>query len=324
MDTFLRFALFFLLFVSNMAAGPASAQTYPEKPIRLVVPFGPGGPTDIIARTLANKLTGSMKQTVFVDNRAGASGVIGTAYAAKSPPDGYTMVLIGVGVLTINAAMTPKLPYDTLKDLEPVSILSAAPNMLVVHPSLPVRSLQQLIALAKSRPGELNYASGGPGYQLGMEHLKEQTGMNIMYIPYKGAGQAMNDLIAGQVQVMMVNMIAGLTLSKAGRVRALGVTSAQRSEFAPELPTLAETGAPEVDIIGRHMLLVPAGLPREIIAKLHRETVKAVQTREVKERLAAEGSRAVGSTPEEAAAAVQAELTRWTRLVKRLGLTAGQ
>jgi tripartite-type tricarboxylate transporter receptor subunit TctC len=262
-----------------------------------------------------------MKQTVFVDNRAGASGVVGTAYAAKSPPDGYTLVLIGVGVLTINAAMSPKLPYDTLKDLTPMSILSAAPNLLVVHPSLPVRSLRQLIALAKARPGQLNYASGGPGYQLGMEHLKEQTGMDIMYIPYKGAGLAMNDLIAGHVQVMMVNMIAGLTLAKSGRVRALGVTSAQRSEFAPDLPTLAETGAPEVDIIGRHLLLVPAGVPREILAKLHQETVNALQTPEVKERLAAEGSRVVGSTPEQAAAAVQAELARWTKLVKRLGIT---
>ena len=305
-----------------MSAAPASAQSYPEKPIRLVVPFGPGGPTDIIARTLANKLTGAMKQTVFVDNRAGAGGVIGTAYAAKSPPDGHTLVLIGVGVLTINAAMSSKLPYDTLKDLVPVSILSAAPNMLVVHPSLPVRSLRQLIALAKSRPGELNFASGGPGYQLGMEHLKEQTGMNIVYIPYKGAGLAMNDLIAGHVQVMMVNMIAGLTLSKSGRVRALGVTSAQRSEFAPELPTLAETGAPQVDIIGRHMLLIPASPPREILARVHQETARALQTPEVVERLAAEGSRAVGSTPEQAAAAVQEELTRWTRLVKRLGLTS--
>jgi len=322
LNTYSRVAYISLSLVASAAAAPVLAQAYPEKPIRLVVPFGPGGPTDIIARTLANKLTGSLKQTVFVDNRAGASGVIGTAYAAKSPPDGYTLVLIGVGVLTINAAMSPKLPYDTLKDLMPMSILSAAPNMLVVHPSLPVRSLQQLIVLAKSRPGDLNYASGGPGYQLGMEHLKEQTGMNIVYIPYKGAGLAMNDLIAGHVQVMMVNMIAGLTFSKSGRVRALGVTSAQRSEFAPELPTLAETGAPEVDIIGRHMLLVPAGLPREIIARLHQETARAVQSPEVKERLAAEGSRAVGSSPEEAAAAVQSELTRWTRLVKRLGLTA--
>jgi tripartite-type tricarboxylate transporter receptor subunit TctC len=305
-----------------MPAAPASAQSYPEKPIRLVVPFAPGGPTDIIARTLANKLTGAMKQTVLVDNRAGANGVIGTAYAAKSPADGYTLVLIGVGVLTINAAMSSKLPYDTLKDLVPVSILSAAPNMLVVHPSLPVRSLRQLIALAKSRPGELNFASGGPGYQLGMEHLKEQTGMNIVYIPYKGASLAMNDLIAGHVQVMMVNMIAGLTLSKSGRVRALGVTSAQRSEFAPELPTLAETGAPQVDIIGRHMLLMPASPPREVLTRVHQETARALQTPEVVERLAAEGSRAVGSTPEQAAAAVQEELARWTRLVKRLGLTA--
>jgi tripartite-type tricarboxylate transporter receptor subunit TctC len=265
-----------------------------------------------------------MKQTILVDNRAGGSGVTGTALAAKSPPDGYTMLLVGVGVLTINAAMTPKLPYDTLKDLSPVSILSAAPNMLVVHPSLPVRNLRQLVALAKTRPGQLNYASGGPGYLLGMEDIKEQTGMNIVHIPYKGAGLAMNDLIAGHVQVALVNMVAGLTMVKAGRVRALGVTSAARSEFAPEIPTLAESGAPAVDIIGRHMVLVPSGTPGVIVARLHKEIAAALQSPDIRERLAADGSKAVGSTPEEAVAAVKTELARWTRLVKKLGLTADQ
>jgi tripartite-type tricarboxylate transporter receptor subunit TctC len=318
------FSAVVLLSAAVVATAPASAQTYPDHPLRLVVPFTPGGPTDIIARTMGAKLTESLKQTVIVDNRAGGSGVVGTAYVAKAPADGYTMLLVGVGVLTINAAMTPKLPYDTLKDLQPLSILSAAPNVLVVHPSLPVRNLKQLIALAKAKPGQLNYASGGPGYLLGMEHLKEQTGMNIVHIPYKGAGLAMNDLVAGHVQVALVNMVAGLTMSKAGRVRALGVTSAQRSEFAPELPTLAESGAPEVDIIGRHMMLLPAGTPRPLVTRLHQEIAKILQTPEIRERLAAEGSKAVGSTPEEAAAAVQTELARWTRLVKRIGLTAEQ
>ena len=262
-----------------------------------------------------------VKQTVIVDNRATASGTVGTDIAAKSPPDGYTMILIGVSALTINAAMYPKLPYDTLRDLAPVSVLSSAPYILVVHPSLPVKSLQQLIALAKARPGQLNYASGGPGYLLGMELLKEQTGMNIVYIPYKGAGPAMNDLIAGHVQVMMVNMISGLTLAKSGRIRAIGVTSVERSQFAPELPTLEETGAPGLDVKGQHLILVPSGTPRDIIARLHQEIIKVLQAHELKERLANEGAVVVGSTPEQAAALVRAELERWTRLVKRLRLT---
>jgi tripartite-type tricarboxylate transporter receptor subunit TctC len=308
--------------IAAVTAGNALAQRdYPAKPIRLIVPFAPGGPSDILARTVAQKLTEAMKQTVIVDNRATASGTVGTDIAAKSPPDGYTMVLIGVGALTINAAMYPKLPYDTLRDLAPVSVLSSAPYILVVHPSLPVKSLQQLIALAKARPGQLNYASGGPGYLLGMELLKEQTGMNIVYIPYKGAGPAMNDLIAGHVQVMMVNMISGLTLAKSGRIRAIGVTSVERSQFAPELPTLEETGAPGLDVKGQHLILVPSDTPRDIIARLHQEIVRVLQAAELKERLANEGAVVVGSTPEQAAALVRAELERWTRLVKRLRLT---
>jgi tripartite-type tricarboxylate transporter receptor subunit TctC len=308
--------------IAAVTAGNALAQRdYPAKPIRLIVPFAPGGPSDILARTVAQKLTEAMKQTVIVDNRATASGTVGTDIAAKSPPDGYTMILIGVSALTINAAMYPKLPYDTLRDLAPVSVLSSAPYILVVHPSLPVKSLQQLIALAKARPGQLNYASGGPGYLLGMELLKEQTGMNIVYIPYKGAGPAMNDLIAGHVQVMMVNMISGLTLAKSGRIRAIGVTSAQRSQWAPELPTLEETGAPGLDVKGQHLILVPSGTPRDIIARLHQEIIKVLQAPELKERLANEGAVVVGSTPEQAAALVRAELERWTRLVKRLRLT---
>jgi tripartite-type tricarboxylate transporter receptor subunit TctC len=232
------------------------------------------------------------------------------------------MLLIGVGALTINAAMFPKLPYDTLKDLAPVSVLSSAPYMLVVHPSLPVTSVQQLIALAKAKPGQLNYAAGGPGYLLGTELLKEQTGIDIVHIPYKGAGPAMNDLIAGHVQVMMINMITGLTLAKAGRIRALGVTSVQRSEYAPQLPTLHETGAPGFDVRGQHLVLVPAATPRDIIAKLHQEIVKVLQAHELKERLAGEGAEVVGSTPEQAEILVRGEIVRWTRLVKRLGLIA--
>lgn len=311
------------LAMAGAIAGEALAQKdYPAKSIRLIVPFAPGGPSDILARTLAQKLAEAIKQTVIVDNRATASGTAGTDFVAKSPPDGYTMLLIGAAALTINAAMFPKLPYDTLRDLAPVSVLSSAPYLLVVHPSLPVASVQQLIALAKARPGELNYAAGGPGYLLGTELLKEQTGINIVHIPYKGAGPAMNDLIAGHVQVMMVNMITGLTLSKAGRIRALGVTSTQRSEYAPQLPTLHETGAPGFDVKGQHLILVPAATPRETIARLHQEITRVLQARELKERLAGEGAAVVGSTPEQAETLVRAELVRWTRLVKRLGMVA--
>lgn len=307
-----------------VAAAPAfPQQQYPAKPIRLIVPLAPGGPSDILARTVAAKLTEGIKQTVVVDNRPGAGGTVGADIAAKSPPDGYTMILVSTSY-SINASLYPKLPYNTLKDLTAVTMLASAPYLLTVHPSLPAKSLKQLLALAKARPGEMNYASGGSGTgpHLAMEVLKQRTGMNVVHIPYKGAGPALNDLVAGHVQLQMVNMIAGLPLVKAGRIRALAVSTGKRSDAAPEIPTIAESGVPGFDEGGQHGIMVPAGTPREIVARLHQEIVKVVQSPEIRSRLASEGAAVAGTTPEQYAEVIRSDVEKWARIIKDLGLRA--
>lgn len=325
MKTHASLAGFFLSFAACVAVGPAAAQGaagYPAKPIRLIVPLAPGGPSDILARTIAQKLSEGIKQTVVVDNRPGAGGTVGADIAAKSPPDGYTMILVSTSY-SINATLYPKLPYDTLKDLVPVTMLAAAPYLLAAHPSLPVKSLQELIALAKARPGELNYASGGSGTgpHMAMELLKQRTGVNVVHIPYKGAGPALTDLMAGQVQLQMVNMIAGLPLAKSGRIRALAVSIAKRSPAAPEIPTIEESGV-AFDEGGQHGIMAPAGTPRDIIAKLHREIVRALHLPEVKNRLAGEGAEVVGNTPEEYGAIIRADVEKWAKVIKQSGIRA--
>jgi tripartite-type tricarboxylate transporter receptor subunit TctC len=299
------------------------AQTYPAKPIRLIVPLAPGGPSDILARTLAQKLSEGIGQSVVVDNRPGAGGTVGAEIAAKAPPDGYTIILVSTSY-SINASLYPKLPYNTLKDLTAVSQLAAAPFILTVHPSLPAKSVRELLALAKKRPGDLNYASGGSGTgpHLAMEVLKERTGVDMVHIPYKGAGPAMNDLVAGQVQVQMVNMIAGLPLAKNGRIRALGVSSARRSDAAPELPTIAESGVPGFDEGGQHGILIPSATPRDIVLKLNQEIVRAIRSPDVKRRLESEGADVVGSTPEQYAAVIRSDVEKWAKIVQKTGIRA--
>lgn len=306
-----------------IVAGDAGAQqAYPARPIRLIVPLAPGGPSDILARTMAQKLTEAMKQTVFVENRTGAGGTIGTEIAARSSPDGYNMLLIAVASYTINAALYPKLPYDPLKDLVPVTILAGAPYILVVHPALPVRSLKELIALAKSRPGELNYSSGGTGTgpQLATEVLKANTGMDIVHVPYKGAGPALNDLVAGHVQLQLANMIASLPLVKSGRLRAIAVSGAKRSKALPDIPTIAESGIAGFEEVGGHMIMVPGGTPREIVARLHEELTKVLHQPEVKARLEAEGAEVFGTPSQQASAIIRSEIPKWAKLIKALGI----
>ena len=309
---------------AGVIAAPAfPQQQYPAKPIRLIVPLAPGGPSDILARTVAAKLTEGIKQTVMVDNRTGAGGTVGAAVAAKSPPDGYTIILVSTSY-AINATLYPKLPYDTLKDLTAVTMLAAAPYLLTVHPSLPAKSLKQLVALAKARPGDLNYASGGSGTgpQLSMEVLKQRAGLDIVHVPYKGAGPALTDLIAGQVHMQLVNMIAGLPLVKAGRIRALGVSKATRSPAAPDIPTLAESGAPGYDEGGQHGIMIPAGTPKDVVARLHQEIVKVLHLPEINNRLSQEGATVVGNTPEQYQAIIRADIEKWAKIIKALGLRA--
>jgi tripartite-type tricarboxylate transporter receptor subunit TctC len=307
-----------------LVATPVLAQpAYPAKPIRLIVPLAPGGPSDTLGRTLALKLTEVIGQSVVVENRAGAGGVVGTEIAAKSPPDGYTMILVSTS-FTINASLYPKLPYDTLKDLAPVTMLAAGPYLIAVHPSLPVKSMKELIALAKARPGQLNYASGGSGTgpHMSLELLKLGTGVNIVHIPYKGAGPALIDLMAGHVQVQPVNILVGLPQARAGKLRALAVTTAKRSAAAPELPTIAETVLPGFNEGGQHGILVPAGVPREIVARLHQGIVKVLQNPDVKDRLAGEGSEVVGNTPEQYGAIIRSDVEKWAKVIQRTGIRA--
>ena len=319
-----------MLMLIALATGAASgggvhAQTnYPAKAIRLVVPLAPGGPSDILARTMAQKLTESLKQTVVVDNRTGAGGVIGTDIAAKSPPDGYTLLLVAAATYTINANIYSKLPYDARKDLFPVSILAAAPYVLAVHPALPVKTYKEFAALAKARPGQLNYGSGGTGTgpQMAFELMKLRAGLDIVHIPYKGTGPAMTEQIAGQVQVVLFNLIAGMQVVQSGRLRGIAVSGTKRVARLPELPTFSEVGVSGLEDMGGHAMWLPTGVNKDIVARLHQEMVRAVQSPEVKARLESEGAEIIANTPEQAAAVVRADMEKWAEVVRKTGIKA--
>jgi tripartite-type tricarboxylate transporter receptor subunit TctC len=307
-----------------LASGAQAQAPYPTKPIRLVVPLAPGGPSDILARAMAQKMTEGLKQTVVVDNRTGAGGIIGTDIAAKSPPDGYTMLLVAAATYTINANIYSKLPYDPRKDLFPVTILAAAPYVLCVHPSLPARSFKEFMAFAKARPGQLNYGSGGMGTgpQMAFELFKIRTGLDIVHIPYKGTGPAMAEQIAGQVQVGLFNLIAGMQVVQSGRLRGLAVSGVKRASRLPDLPTFKEAGVSGLDDVGGHAMWLPTGVDKDIVARLHQEMVRAVQSPEVKPRLEAEGAEIIANTPEQAAASIRADLDKWAEVVRRTGIKA--
>ena len=307
-----------------LAAGAAPAlaqQGYPVKPIRLIVPLAAGGPSDTMARVLANRLTEVMKENIIVDNRPGASGAIGTEIAARSTPDGYTILLVSTA-FSINPSLFRKLPYDALKDFTAVSLLVATPYLLTVHPSVPAKTVKEFIALAKSRPGELNHASGGSGTgpHLGMELFMQRTGIKVVHITYKGGGPALNDFIAGQTQVYMGNMLTLYPQVRAGRIRALAVTSLQRSPAAPDIPTVAESGVPGFDESGQHGIVAPARVPKAILAKLNRDIVTAMRSPQIESRLQAEGARVVASSPEEYAEIIRGDIVKWAKVIKTAGI----
>ncbi len=317
------------LVAAALPPGAASAQTknapasYPTKPIRLVVPFAPGGGTDITARTIATKLTEAWGQTVVADNRAGANGTIGVDLAAKSPPDGYTLTMISSSH-SVNVSLYKNLPYDLIKDLSPITQATTQPYALVVHPSVPAKSVKELIALARARPGTLNYGSSGTG---GLSHLSgallaSLAGLNITHIPYKGGAPAMTDVIAGQIQMLFSTILQSHAHIKAGRLRALAVTTVKRSSGAPELPTMQEAGVPGYEVTGWYGVLAPAGTPPSIIAKLNHEIVRILQSQEMRERLSADGSEPVGSTPQQFAAHIKSEVVKWNKVVNEAGIRA--
>jgi tripartite-type tricarboxylate transporter receptor subunit TctC len=298
-----------------------SAAAYPTRPIRLVVPFAPGGSNDIMARLAGQKLSESLGTQVVVDNRAGGSGIIGTDIAAKAAPDGYTLLMMSL-TFAVNPSLYSKLPYDTEKDLAPVTLVASAPLMLVVHPSLPAKSVQELIAYAKANPGKLNFGSGGPGTtpHLAGEMLKMMAGVKMTHVPYKGGGPALTDLVGGQIQLMLENIPSTLLHAKSGRLRALAVSGLKRSPLVPDLPTLDEAGLKGYEIVGWNGFFVPAGTSRSIVTLLYKETAKALGQADVKERLATMGAEPVGSSPDEFRAFVKTEIVKWAKVVKAAGL----
>jgi len=300
----------------------AAAQTYPVKTVRMVVGFPPGGPTDVLARIVAQKLGESWGQQVIVDNRAGASGMIGAELVARAAPDGYTLLMVPV-TFAVTPSLFSKMNYDSERDFAAVAQVAAAPFILVVHPTLPVKSVKDLVALARARPGQLNYASASTG---GMPHLAGElfnlmAGIKIVHVPYKGAAPATTDLLAGQVQLMFNNMLSAMPQVKAGRLRALAVTSTRRSNALPELPAIAET-LPGYEASGWYGLLAPAATPREAVARINSETSRIMKLPEVAQRLAGDGVEAVGTTPELFAAYLRAEIAKWGKIVKTAGIEA--
>lgn len=309
-----------LLLVALIAV-PAFAQTYPAKPVRLVVPQPPGGGNDTIARLIGQKLTAALKQQFTVDNRAGAGGLIGADIVAKAAPDGYTLLLANVAGMVIVPNIQKSMPYDALKDFAPVSLIASAPLLVVVHPSLPATSVKQLIALGKAKPGQINYASNGVGTSthLATEMFKTMTKTDFVHIPYKGLGGAITDLLSGQVQLMFSSAVAMMPHVQSGRMRAIAMTGAKRSAAIPNIPTVAEAGVPDYESGSWYGISAPAGTPRAIIELLNQEIVAAVRGSDITDKLVAEAVIPVGSSPAEFAAHIQKEFARIGQVIKSSG-----
>ncbi len=308
------------------STGSTSAQPYPAKPVRLIVPFAAGGGSDYVARVVAQKFNETFGQPLIIDNRGGAGSAIGTELAAKSAPDGYTLLLGSAGPLTIQPGLSARLPYDPVNDLAPITLVSSFPYVMVVHPSLPAKSVRELVALARARPGQLNFGSPGNGTttHLATELFKVVARIDAVHVPYKGVAPAVTDLIAGQMQFMSGDLSTLMPQVKAGRLRALAVTGAKRSALALELPTIAESGLPGYEAIGWFGILAPGATPRELIARLNAAIVKGITDADARERLAALGGEVVANTPAEFAARIRDDLAKWSRLIKEIGLKPAQ
>jgi tripartite-type tricarboxylate transporter receptor subunit TctC len=314
------------VFLALILALPAHAQAqpYPAKPIRFVVPYPAGGPLDTVARLLGYKVSKSVHQPVIVDNKPGAGGNIGADAVAKSPPDGYTILMGAVATHAINPTLYASIPYDPIRDFIPVTEVASTPNVLVLNPSIPASRVREFIAYAKAHPGELNFGSGttGSAGHLAGELFKSMAGIEMTHIPYKGAAPAMQDLIGGRIQLMFDNLASSLGQVRAGKVKAIAVTTARRTALAPELPTIAESGLPGFDISTWFGIFVPAGTPRDVVAKLHGEFTRALADGEVREKMVTLGAEPVGSRPEEFAAYIRAEADKYARIIRASGAKA--
>lgn len=312
---------FFILSAALLLTGPmaplAMAQNYPTKPIRLVVPFTPGGSSDILARAVGQELTKAWGQSVIIDNVPGAGGAIGADKVAKALPDGYTLFMGHIGTLAVNPLIYPKLSYDPIKSFAPVAWVARVPNVLVVHPTVAAKSVRELVALAKSKPGQLNYGSGGNGSaaQLATEYFKLQTHTFIVHVPYRGTAPAVTDLLAGQTQLMFTGAPAVMQFVKAGQLRALAVSSRKRLEAMPDLPTMAESGYKDFEVDQWYGVVAPAGTPPAIVAKLNAQINQSLSSPELKVRLESEGAIANPTTPEAFGAHIRQELARWKPVV---------
>lgn len=305
------------------AAAPfVTAQAYPVKPVRMIVPFVPGGNTDIIGRVFAPKMTEVLGQQIVVENRGGAGGTIGTEVVARAAPDGYIILMVSAGH-TINPAMIKKLPYDSVKDFAPISMIADVPTALVVHPSLPANNVREFIAIARARPGEINYSTAGRGTvgHLAAELLSSMAKIKMVHVPYKGTGQAMVDLVAGHVQMQFPSMPAAIQHVRTGRLRMIAQTGQQRSAAAPDVPTMAESGLPGFVVSSGFGMFAPAGTPRAIIDRIHFALVKALNDPAVKENLAKQGAEVVASTPEEYDQFNRAKIAKWIKVAREAGIT---
>ena len=305
-----------------LIAGPAAAQNYPEKPVRMVVPFPAGGAADIVARQVAQGLSGVFGTQFVVDNRAGAGGVIGAENVARAPADGHVLLFASSSALSIGPHIASKVPYDVLRDFTPISLIGYAPNVLVVHPSVPARTVKELIAVAKARPGALNFASNGSGTlsHLTAELFMQRAGIRMVHVPYKGAAPATIDTMAGNVSLLFAAYPSVSAQERAGRLRALAVTSAKRADIAPNLPTVAEAALPGFESSQWWGLYGPANLPAPIVTRLNADTNKVLKTADVIKRLAADGAQAAGGTPQQLAAHHKADYEKWAKVVKAAGI----
>lgn len=308
--------------MGGLFALTVQAQSYPSKPVRVVVPYPPGGPTDIVARVLFQQVAESTGQQFLIDNRAGAGGNIGAEAVAKAPADGYTL-LIGTTAHAINMSLFKSLNYDVQKDLAPVSLLTQGPLVLVTHPQFPANSIKELIDMAKAKPGSLNFASSGNGQSthLSAELFNSMAGIKMVHVPYKGSAPALGDLMSGQVGIMFDTTLSAMPFVKAGKLKALGVTSPQRTPAAPDVPTIAESGLPGYEVFAWNGVLVPAGTPKAIVAQLNEEIRKAMQLPQVREKFSAQGFAASWNTPDQFGVFVRNEVEKWARTVKASGAT---
>ncbi|MGJ7545088.1 Bug family tripartite tricarboxylate transporter substrate binding protein [Variovorax sp. LT1R16] len=320
MKTTIRWFGAVLLSVAAMAA--AQAQGYPSKPVRIIVPYPAGGTTDIIARVAAQQLGERLKQPFVVENKAGANGAIGSAEVARAPADGYTLLMGTASTHGINSAVYKSLPYDAVKDFAPVTIVASTPNIIAVHPSVPAKNLQELLALAKAQPGKLNYGSTslGGSPHMSAELLKMMAHVDMLHVPYKGAAPMLTDLMGGQVQVGFDNLPSTINFVRSGKVRAIAVTTAQRWPGAPEIPTVAESGVPGYEVSGWFGLLAPAGTPPAVLKTIQQAIAEAVRQPEVNKQMLDLGALPVANTPEAFAALVQADVAKWREVVKTTGV----